>query len=110
VDLFRATSNNGVKTYGSYLVQWKVVEYLKERGCLWYNLNGINPPANPGGYQFKSQMGGKNGRDVCFLGSFDSYPNSCKKFLLQMTEHLRTSLKRSRQGKPFAKQADASVL
>ncbi len=75
VDLFRATSDRGVKSYGSYLVQWRVIELLKQRGCKYYNLNGISPARNPGGYQFKSQLAGKNGREVDFSGPFDVYPN-----------------------------------
>jgi hypothetical protein len=94
VDLFRATSNRGITTHGSYLVQWRVIEYLKQHGCLWYNLNGINPTKNPGGYQFKSQLAGKNGRDVRFLGPFDAYPNAALRLLMAAGEKLRASLRR----------------
>ena len=56
--LFGATSNHGIKTYASYLVHWKMLEWVKGQGCQSYDLNGINPVSNPGGYQFKSQLGG----------------------------------------------------
>ena len=95
VDLFRATSNRGVKTYGSYLVQWKVLEHLKQRGCQYYNLNGINPARNPGGYQFKSQLAGKHGREVDFLGAFDTYPNAFMRLLTDAGEQVRVSLTRA---------------
>ena len=94
VDLFRATSNRGVKTYGSYLVQWRVLEHLKQRGCQYYNLNGVNPARNPGGYQFKSQLAGKHGREVDFLGTFDSYPNAVMRLLTDAGEQLRAKLTR----------------
>jgi hypothetical protein len=29
------------------------VDALKERGCTWYDLNGVDPAANPGGYHSK---------------------------------------------------------
>ena len=101
LDLFRATSNRGVTSYGSYLVQWKVVEYLKEHGCREYNLNGINPSRNPGGYQFKSQMAGKNGREVSFVGVFDAYPHAAMRLLATIGERVRREWKRRSQ--PSAK-------
>jgi FemAB family len=100
VDLFRATSNRGVKTYGSYLVQWRVLEHIKQRCCHWYNLNGINPARNPGGYQFKSQLAGKNGRDVYFLGPFDAYPNAALRLLTSVGERFRASVKGRRECRP----------
>lgn len=38
-----------------------------------YNLNGINPAANPGSYHFKKGIAGKSGKDVHYLGRFDCY-------------------------------------
>jgi len=72
VYLFGATSNVGMKSNGSYLLQWKLIEQLKAEGCTTYDLNGINPVRNPGTYKFKDDLGGRNGRDVHFLGRFDS--------------------------------------
>jgi lipid II:glycine glycyltransferase (peptidoglycan interpeptide bridge formation enzyme) len=106
VDLFRATSNRGVTTYGSYLVQWKVLEHLKQRGCQYYNLNGINPARNPGGYQFKSQLAGKHGREVDFLGTFDSYPNAGIRLLTAAGERFRFRLARRAE----SRQRDAHRL
>jgi hypothetical protein len=107
VDLFRATSNRGVKTYGSYLVQWRVLEHLKQRGCHWYNLSGINPARNPGGYQFKSQLAGKNGRDVYFLGPFDAYPNAALRLLTSVGEWFRANAKRRRECRPGVATVDS---
>jgi hypothetical protein len=70
--LFGATSDVGMKSRGSYLLQWKLIEKLKENHIVVYNLNGINPTRNPGTYKFKSDLAGKNSRDVYFLGRFDS--------------------------------------
>jgi hypothetical protein len=102
VDLFRATSDLGVKSYGSYLVQWKVVEHAKQKGCHWYNLNSVNPLTNPGGYQFKSQLGGKHGSDVFFLGPYDSHPNAVTRMLLSAAEKWQASRKRQRERAPEA--------
>ncbi|MEO0249239.1 MAG: peptidoglycan bridge formation glycyltransferase FemA/FemB family protein [candidate division WOR-3 bacterium] len=74
--LFGATNHEGMRNKGSYLVQWRVIQWLKEMGCRSYNLNGINPTANPGTYHFKAGIAGKNGLDVCYLGRFDCYSRS----------------------------------
>lgn len=70
VYLSGATSDAGLKTNGSYVVQWAFVKWLKENGFLHYDLNGINPQTNPGTYHFKRGLAGKRGRDVEFLGKF----------------------------------------
>lgn len=71
--LFGATNNIGLANKGSYLLQWRIIQWLKETGCVCYDLNGINPSRNPGTYRFKSGIAGKNGRDVLLLGQYDSY-------------------------------------
>jgi lipid II:glycine glycyltransferase (peptidoglycan interpeptide bridge formation enzyme) len=57
--LLGATSTEGMRSKGSYLLQWQMVRQLKERGCRWYDLGGINPEENPGVYHFKQGMGGE---------------------------------------------------
>jgi hypothetical protein len=56
--LLGATSNDGMKFKGSYLLQWRMMQWLKECGCAWYDLGGINPDRNPGVYHFKQGFGG----------------------------------------------------
>jgi len=73
--LFGATSNEGMKSRGSYLLQWKILAYLKQAGCLIYNLNGINPAVNPGTYKFKSDLAGTHGEEVTYTGRFHAYPS-----------------------------------
>ena len=68
-----ATSNAGMKSNGSYIIQWAFIKWLKEKGFLYYDLNGINPETNPGTYRFKAGLCGKNGKDIQFLGQFDAY-------------------------------------
>jgi len=72
--LFGATNDLGMKNKGSYLIQWRAIQWMRERGCRYYNLNGINPTTNPGGYHFKSGVAGKTGKEVRYLGRFDCYP------------------------------------
>jgi len=89
IELFAATSDVGMVSRGSYLLRWKLVEKLKESRFAIYDLNGINPIRNPGGYKFKSELAGKNGKDVYFLGRFDSHPNVVNSWCVQLGERLR---------------------
>lgn len=75
VYLFGATSDYGLKLRGAYLLHWKLIEWLKENGVESYDLNGIDPVVNPGTYKFKADLCGINGKDVYFLGRFDSCTN-----------------------------------
>ncbi|HJV66427.1 MAG TPA: peptidoglycan bridge formation glycyltransferase FemA/FemB family protein [Geomonas sp.] len=67
--LLGATSAKGMKSKGSNLLQWKIIQWLKENGYRYYDLAGIDPVANPGGYHFKSGLGGK---EISFAGSLES--------------------------------------
>lgn len=87
---FGATSNVGLKSRGSYMLQWHLVQRLKEEGFERYNLNGINPSTNPGTYKFKSDLGGAHCKDVHFIGIFDSYVSSFSRVGLVCAERLRT--------------------
>ena len=40
-------------------LQWAVIEWGLAQGCALYDLEGIDPLANPGTYRFKKKMGGK---------------------------------------------------
>lgn len=89
VYLFGATSTMGMKTRGSYLLQWSFIQWLKEQGVSQYDLNGINPEANPGTYKFKSDLAGDRGRDVRFLGRFESCENMVSFACVSIGERLR---------------------
>ena len=65
-----ATSNNGIKSRASYLVHWRIVQWLKEKGCRRYDLGGTDPEKTPGTYQFKAGICGKNAEEVGRVGEF----------------------------------------
>jgi lipid II:glycine glycyltransferase (peptidoglycan interpeptide bridge formation enzyme) len=67
--LIGATSTNGMNLRGSFLLQWRMIQWLKEIGCRYYDLGGINPGKNTGVYHFKA---GFRGRDVYYIGQFDA--------------------------------------
>jgi lipid II:glycine glycyltransferase (peptidoglycan interpeptide bridge formation enzyme) len=91
VYLFGATSDVGLKKRGSYLLQWKLLENLKQSGITVYNLHGINPQTNPGTYTFKSDLAGKHGKDVFLLGRFDAHASSLSSFSVECGEKLRAA-------------------
>jgi lipid II:glycine glycyltransferase (peptidoglycan interpeptide bridge formation enzyme) len=62
--LLGATSDHGLNSKGAYLLQWTLIQWLKENGCEWYDLGGIDPEKNPGVYHFKS---GLSGADVVHM-------------------------------------------
>lgn len=70
--LFGATGAQGLKNKASYLLQWSVVQFLKENGCTEYDLHGTNVQSNPGVYAFKAGLAGKNATEVGCLGPFES--------------------------------------
>jgi len=59
--LLGATSDDGLNAKGAYLLQWTMIQWLRENGIKWYDLGGIDPEGNPGVYSFKR---GFSGTDV----------------------------------------------
>lgn len=90
VYLFGATSDAGLNSRGAYLLHWKMIEWLKQNGFAIYDLNGIDPVLNPGTYKFKADLCGKNGRDLYFMGRFESYISGFSYSCVSWGERLRT--------------------
>ena len=88
--LLGATNNEGMKNKSSYLLQWRVLQWLKEIDCHWYDLHGINPEKNPGVYEFKSGLCHNNGKKVTFLGHFETYKNSVGLLFVKSGEKVRS--------------------
>jgi lipid II:glycine glycyltransferase (peptidoglycan interpeptide bridge formation enzyme) len=95
--LFGATSNNGLKSRGSYFLQWRYLESLRGTPVEVYNLNGINPDKNPGTYKFKNDLAGENAKDVYYLGRFDARGGWLSNSLVTIAEKLRGLRRRMRQ-------------
>ena len=56
--LLGATSDAGLNSKGSYLLQWTLIQWLREKGIRWYDLGGIDQAVNPGVYLFKRGLSG----------------------------------------------------
>jgi lipid II:glycine glycyltransferase (peptidoglycan interpeptide bridge formation enzyme) len=70
--LLGATSDDGLNAKGAYLLQWTMVQWLKENGFKHYDLGGIDPEGNPGVYSFKR---GFSGADMSQLSPFVACDN-----------------------------------
>jgi lipid II:glycine glycyltransferase (peptidoglycan interpeptide bridge formation enzyme) len=81
----------------SYLIQWRVLEWLKERNCLFYDLHGFDEIANPGTYKFKAGLCGKNGRAVEFLGQLQSCESPLSAVTVRCGEAWHNSRKKAAQ-------------
>lgn len=92
--LFGATAERGMRNKSSYLVQWRVIQWLKELGCVEYDLHGSNAESNPGVYAFKMGLCGKNGREVAAPGSFEIYDGPATRAVLWMADHAKAALRR----------------
>ena len=88
--LFGATSGAGMKSRGSYLLQWKFIDWLQQQFVPQYDLNGINPETNAGTYKFKNDLAGEHGKDVRFLGRFESCESVVSYACANVGERLRS--------------------
>jgi lipid II:glycine glycyltransferase (peptidoglycan interpeptide bridge formation enzyme) len=62
--LFGATNDEGKERKGSYLLQWRMIAWMKEAGCRRYDLGGIDPEGNPGVYHFKNGISNAEVRHI----------------------------------------------
>jgi hypothetical protein len=96
VYLFGATSDAGLRSRGSYLLHWKLIESLKQQGIANYDLNGIDPVLNPGTYKFKADLCGPHGKDLYFPGRFDAAGTPLSHGCVMFGEKLRAFRRRVR--------------
>jgi hypothetical protein len=75
VYLVGASTEAGLGSKAGYLMHWRTIELLRERGLRWYDLGGIDPVANPGVTSFKLRT---NGFDVTAAGPFDKVPGGLR--------------------------------
>ncbi len=67
--LLAASNQLGREVRASFKLHLQMIKWLKDMGCEYYDVGGIDKEKNPGGYRFKS---GLNGKEVTFIGTFDS--------------------------------------
>lgn len=91
--LLGATSDDGLKSKGAYLLHWTMIQRLKGSGIRWYDLGGVDPVGNPGVYSFKK---GFSGSEVCqtnpLIASGSAVSSTIVKASMAMQRTLRASL------------------
>lgn len=56
--LFGTTTPAGRQLRPGYFLQWAALGLARARGCLWYDLGGVDADANPDVTRFKTRMNG----------------------------------------------------
>lgn len=91
-----ATGDRGLKTHGSYLLWWTMIEKMREAGCKRVDLGGIDEQRNPGGYIFKSGIANKQGKDVRYIGFFDTNDRYLNRFAAKGIDWMKTFIRKWR--------------
>lgn len=73
VGLLGATATEGLNLGGFHLLNWRMIQWLKECGALIYDFGGYDPEKNPGTASFKD---GLPGRDLYHIGHFEACENT----------------------------------
>lgn len=99
INLLAASSSYDLANHlnGSHLLFWKMMEQAKIQGCRWNDLGGINPSRNPGGYQFKKGIAGKNGLDIQSVTQFETYANVLSSLMVRYGDLLRFTYRRAKE-------------
>jgi lipid II:glycine glycyltransferase (peptidoglycan interpeptide bridge formation enzyme) len=84
--LLGASNEIGMKNKGSYLLQWEMIKWLKQKGCERYDLGGINLDDNPGVYHFKS---GISDREVFGMGTYETFKSRLSKWIVSFGEIIK---------------------
>jgi lipid II:glycine glycyltransferase (peptidoglycan interpeptide bridge formation enzyme) len=105
--LLGATSDAGLTAKGAYLLQWTLIQWLRENGIRWYDLGGIDPEGNPGVYSFKRGFSGADVHQLPPLVACSNVVSSAVvKASLAAQRALRT-LRTLRHGRASTQPADA---
>lgn len=90
--LLGATGNDGLNSNGAYLLQWSLIQSLKEAGVRWYDLGGIDPERNPGVYTFKR---GLSGKDICQIRPLSASRGGVSSAIVKAGLLMQRTLRRS---------------
>jgi lipid II:glycine glycyltransferase (peptidoglycan interpeptide bridge formation enzyme) len=88
--LLGASSEEGRRLKGSYLLQWRMIEWLKSRGAQWYDLNGYDPDNYPGTSAFKAGLAGKHAREVFHIGRFEACQSLVSSAVVRAGDWIKT--------------------
>jgi lipid II:glycine glycyltransferase (peptidoglycan interpeptide bridge formation enzyme) len=84
--LLGASNEIGMNNKASYLLQWEMIKWLKQKGYQRYDLGGINVEDNPGVYKFKS---GITEHEVNGMGTYETYKSMLSKRIVSVGEFIK---------------------
>ncbi len=96
-----ATTYEGARHYAAYLLEWEAIELAVRRGLMRYDMGGIDPVGNAGGYDFKR---GTRGVELTAAGPLEARPLGARATLGHWCEQAYRSARRRLRAKP--KRAD----
>jgi lipid II:glycine glycyltransferase (peptidoglycan interpeptide bridge formation enzyme) len=83
------TADRGLNLRGSYFLQWRMLEWLKESGYRWYDLDGISRDLNSGDTQFKLGFAGRLGLQAERFGRLETSDEGASVALVKAGLHIR---------------------
>lgn len=86
VCLLAATNENARELKAAFFLQWQAILWLRERGVVEYDLGGVDKESNPGGFHFKSGLGGEY-REM--LPAYISHGSALSSLALRAARYLR---------------------
>lgn len=84
-------AGTAAKAYGlkaTYLVQWRMIQLLKESDVRYFDLGPFNPQRNPGVYHFKKGLA-KKGWEEIFLGEYEGCFNRRNRMAKSLLKYVR---------------------
>jgi lipid II:glycine glycyltransferase (peptidoglycan interpeptide bridge formation enzyme) len=94
LNVISASAAKGLELRASYLLQWQMMQRLKEHGCRWYDLDLIDPRNHPGITQFKCGLAGKLGLTPDYIGRFEICQRPLSRVLVKSGSRFHTAYKR----------------
>jgi len=90
--LLMATSRAALKTSASVATVWRAMVELKNSGIRYFDVGGVDPEDNPGGYTFKSCFGG---HEIFHVGVYEACNNLLSRLVTHGGERLREAARKS---------------
>lgn len=91
IQLFLATTERALEAQGAYRLFWEQIRLLKERQVRYYDIGGVDPEENPGGYRFKA---GLSGAMVSHVGDYEVCSRPLNTWMVQSAELVRGRIAR----------------
>ena len=86
IALLGGVNEVGMKYGAAYVLQWEMIKWLKEQKCTRYDLGGIDPVNNYGGYIWKT---GISKNEVRELGILEVCGSNLSKTIVSIGEQMR---------------------